>query len=67
MNHTIKIVTGIIFTVAGIGLCITAALVSGWILIYGVPWVIIGIAILLNKKEDEIEGRKDLNKSEAKK
>lgn len=35
-----------------------------WVsLIYGVPILIIGIVILFNKKEDEIEGRKDKRRS----
>ncbi|MCF7910271.1 hypothetical protein K9L16_01210 [Candidatus Pacearchaeota archaeon] len=29
--------------------------------VYGIPLLVIGIVILLNKKEDVIETRKDLN------
>ncbi len=36
-------------------------------LIYSIPIVAIGLAIILNKKEDEIEQRQDLNKIKLKK
>ena len=36
-------------------------------IISGGVFLVLGIFILLNKKEDEIEGRKDLNKRKSKK
>jgi hypothetical protein len=35
-------------------------------LIYSIPILIIGLVIILNKKEDEIEQRQDLNKLKIK-
>lgn len=51
---------GIIWTVV----CFFTLLIM---LIYSIPLVIIGIVIILNKKEDEIEERQDLNKIKIKK
>ena len=67
MDSIIKLITGIVLILAGIGLCVTSFMVTFWFLIYGIPWIIIGIIILFNKKENEIEPRKDLNKQETKK
>jgi len=36
-------------------------------LIYGIPLIILGIVIIFNKKEDQIEKRKDLKEKEYKK
>jgi membrane-bound ClpP family serine protease len=51
----------------GVGL-IAASLFTTWILVfYGIPSFILGMVILFNRKENEIEPRKDLNKSKTKK
>jgi len=54
-----RLITGVIMIIVGFGLIITNFLlkknVGFVILIYGIPILIIGIVILLNKKEDKIE------------
>jgi len=50
---------GIIWTV----ICFFTLLIM---LIYSIPLIIIGLIIILNKKEDEIEQRQDLNKIKTK-
>lgn len=50
---------GIIWTVV----CFFTLLIM---LIYSIPLIIIGLIIILNKKEDEIEQRQDLNKIKTK-
>ena len=40
-------------------LTVVAFFASLWILIYGLPILILGIFVLFNKKEDDIEGIKD--------
>ena len=54
-----RLITGLIMIIGGFALIVTYFLLEknvGWVmLIYGVPIFIIGIVILLNKKEDKIE------------
>lgn len=50
---------GIIWTV----ICFFTLLIM---LMYSIPLIIIGLIIILNKKEDEIEQRQDLNKIKTK-
>ena len=49
MNLISRTITGIIAIVLGLVLTILS------FFIYGIPLIIIGIVILLNKKEDDIE------------
>ena len=62
MTNT-RIIAGIIVLLIGIVLVCIPLFISVKqsfvFLIYGVPLLIIGIIILLNKKEDKIEGIKD--------
>lgn len=69
MNTISRTITGGILILAGIILSfIPVFLNEAWpTLIYGIPLLIIGFVILFNKGEDEIERRKDLNKSKNKK
>lgn len=60
MNVVSRTIIGIVMIVGGIVLIVVAAFNSfkerGLVaLIYGIPILIIGIVILLNKKEDAIE------------
>ena len=67
MDNLARRIIGIVFSAIGLGLVIFSFFFSFVILIYGIPIFIIGLIIFFNKKEDEIEQRKDLNKSGAKK
>lgn len=57
MNTTSRLVTGISMTVIGTFLFIATAFWDEWIvsLIYGLIFFGLGIAILFNRKEDQIE------------
>jgi len=55
MNTISRIVTGIIAILLGLFLIIFYLSEDFFVLVYGVPLIIIGIFILLNKKEDHIE------------
>ncbi len=46
---------GIIFTLGGLVLTIVSFFTEFFVLIYGLPLLVLGIFILLNKKEDVIE------------
>ena len=52
-----RIASGIAVISFGVGLIIPVifGFISALLLIYGIPLVIVGIIILLNKKEDSIE------------
>ena len=63
MNTTSRTITGMIFILLGIALIILGVFTLFITWIYGIPFFIIGLFILFNKNEDEIEQRKDLNKS----
>lgn len=65
-NVKSRTITGISFIVAGLVL-IGLGFLTLVTLFYGVPILIIGLFILLNKNEDRIEERKDLNKKKSKK
>ncbi len=67
MGSTARKIIGSLVAVAGIGFIVWTFFSVWWLLFYGIPLVIIGIVIFFNKGEDEIEERKDLNKSEGKK
>lgn len=53
--HISQLIIGIIFTIGGLILTIVAFFTSLFILIYGLPLLIIGFVILLNRKEDVVE------------
>ncbi len=62
MNTISRIITGILIILLGLFLIRLSILEDLWILIYGIPILIIGIFIFFNKKEDNIErikGRKN--------
>lgn len=66
MNTTSRTITGIAMIVIGIVLTgLSLFTFVTWI--YGLPIFILGIFLLLNKKEDEIEERKDELKQGGKK
>ncbi|MGY4884617.1 MAG: hypothetical protein ACP5NZ_03500 [Nanobdellota archaeon] len=58
--ETGRSITGLILLIIGFVLIILSVTLSWFMLIYGVPLFLIGLFILLNKKEDTIERRKDL-------
>jgi hypothetical protein len=51
---------GLILLIGGIGFTILSIFTAWWMIFYGIPLIILGIALLLNKHEDKIEKRKDL-------
>ena len=55
MNAVSRTITGIVTIILGIYLIVISFLEEYWILIYGIPIFIVGIFILFNKKEDQIE------------
>lgn len=55
MNTTSRTITGIALIILGIILISVSVKESLWILIYGIPIILIGFFILFNKREDEIE------------
>lgn len=50
---------GLIFILAGLVLVWVAIFSSLWVLVYGIPVLALGIWMIFNKSEDEIEQRKD--------
>jgi predicted tellurium resistance membrane protein TerC len=62
-----RLIIGIILLVAGLFFVLLAMLTLWWMVFYGIPFLIIGIVILLNKNEDKIEKRKDLKEKMYKK
>lgn len=55
MNIISRTITGILAILLGLFLIVLSILKEPWVLIYGIPIFIIGIFILFNKKEDDIE------------
>lgn len=53
--HISQLIIGTIFTIGGLILTVVAFFASLFILIYGLPLLIIGLVILLNRKEDTVE------------
>ncbi|PIO01400.1 hypothetical protein COT60_00705 [Candidatus Pacearchaeota archaeon CG09_land_8_20_14_0_10_30_9] len=47
--------SSVVVLLLGVLLVITSIFVSMFLLIYGIPLLVIGIIILLNKKEDKID------------
>ena len=55
MNTLSRTITGILTIILGLILIGVSIFKTYWVLIYGIPILIIGIFILFNKKEDDIE------------
>ena len=53
--HLSQLIIGIVFIVGGVALTILSFFAGLFILIYGLPLLILGIVILLNQKEDVVE------------
>lgn len=53
--HISQLIIGTIFILGGLILTVVAFFASLFILIYGLPILIIGLVILLNRKEDVVE------------
>lgn len=59
--ETVRLITGTILTALGLILLFTDSVKKNWgLLILVITILILGIFILINKKEDKIEQRKDL-------
>ncbi|MBA7604291.1 hypothetical protein ES703_11411 [subsurface metagenome] len=54
MNVLSRTIAGIVLIILGI-ILISVSVKEPWVLIYGIPIILIGFFILFNKKEDEIE------------
>jgi uncharacterized membrane protein HdeD (DUF308 family) len=59
MNFLSRTITGILAIIGGLILIFFSFTSTYWLLIYGIPLLVVGIFILFNKKEDNIEKRKD--------
>jgi ABC-type bacteriocin/lantibiotic exporter with double-glycine peptidase domain len=59
-NTTSRLIAGIALIVFGVYLFWLAIKVV-WVLVYAIPLFLIGWFVLFNKKEDQIERRKDLD------
>jgi uncharacterized membrane protein len=55
-----RLITGLVLLALGMIFITLAIFHTWWMLFYGIPLFILGIAILLYKNEDKIEERKDL-------
>jgi len=53
-----RIITGIVVSFIGFVLLVLSFLVSYFFLMYAIPLVIVGVFIIFNTKEDEIEAIK---------
>lgn len=53
--HLSQLIIGIIFVIGGITMTVVSFFTSFFLLIYGLPLLILGIFILFNKKEDVVE------------
>jgi membrane-bound ClpP family serine protease len=60
MNTISRTITGTALIILGIILIYVSVKESLWVLIYGIPVLLIGFFILFNKREDRIESRKDM-------
>lgn len=60
MNTVSRTITGSVMILIGLALVGISPFAKFITLIYGIPLVILGFFILLNKKEDKIEERKDI-------
>ncbi len=66
MKGVVRILTGIGLCTFGIAMTLIAIFSVWWLILYGIPSIIIGIVLFFNKSEDRIEERKDLNKMKDK-
>ncbi len=55
MNIISRTMTGIVAIILGLFLTGLSIFEELWVLVYGIPILIIGFFILFNKKEDKIE------------
>jgi len=55
MNTLSRTITGGVMILVGLILICVAFFKVIWVLIYGIPILIIGLVILFNKREDKIE------------
>ena len=55
-----RLITGICLIFIGLILLIVSLMVTDWLLIYAIPLLIIGVVILFNTGEDQIEQRRDM-------
>jgi hypothetical protein len=55
-----RLIMGLIFLIAGIIFIILTLFEVWWMIFYGIVFLVLGVVLLLNKNEDEIENRKDL-------
>ena len=55
MNTLSRTITGGVMILGGLILICVAFFKVIWVLIYGIPILIIGLVILFNKREDKIE------------
>ncbi len=62
----IKLITGVILIILGFAF-LTSNFMGNMNLVYGIILLVLGFFILLNKKEDQIEQRKDLITKKEKK
>ena len=53
--HISQLIIGTIFSIVGLVLTVVAFFADLFILIYGFPLLVIGVIMLLNRKEDMIE------------
>lgn len=54
-GHVFRIITGVAIIVIGLGFLLDGIFVQSALAVFGIIISAIGVAILLNKKEDEIE------------
>lgn len=55
MNKVSRTITGTVMILLGIFLSLVAVFEEIFLLIYGIPLIILGLFIFFNKKEDAIE------------
>ena len=53
--HLSQLIIGILFVIGGVALTILSFFAGFFILIYGLPLLVVGVVILLNQKEDIVE------------
>jgi len=62
-----RLIIGLIFLIAGIFFIILTFFSVWWMFLYSIPLIGLGLWILLNKNEDDIEKRKDLKEKKYRK
>ena len=61
MNTVSRTITGAVATLFGLFLTFIGFTKDPWILLYGIPIIIIGVYIFFNTKEDDIEEINELD------